>query len=94
MMAFTAFVVVRFGLWPMADYAAWRLWISGGAVRIALALFFISALIHAWIGLRSVFLDYLHALWVRVVALILTATGLAAVGLWVAGLLLEAGAGR
>ena len=77
---------------PFADYAAWKAWFGGGAVRLAFAVFFLSVLVHAWVGLRSVFLDYLKPYWLRVAAQLLTALGLLVLAFWAAQiLLLEAG---
>lgn len=73
---------------PRPDYAQWQAWLSGSWVRIALVLFFLSALIHAWIGLRSVYMDYLKPAWLRVSVLSLTLLALLAQGVWVGDILL------
>ncbi|MEW6332310.1 MAG: succinate dehydrogenase, hydrophobic membrane anchor protein, partial [Pseudomonadota bacterium] len=57
-------------------------------VRLAWGLFILSLLIHAWIGMRSIYLDYLHPLWLRSGVSLLTALGLLALGLWAARILL------
>jgi succinate dehydrogenase / fumarate reductase membrane anchor subunit len=45
-------------------------------------------LVHAWIGMRSVFLDYLKPLWLRILMHLLTAVFLTALALWSAHILL------
>jgi succinate dehydrogenase / fumarate reductase, membrane anchor subunit len=85
---FTLWLVLWLGLMPPADHAAWKAWLAGGAVRLAFALFFLSALVHAWVGMRSVFLDYLKPAWLRFLAQLLTGVGLLACAFWAAQILL------
>lgn len=92
----TALYLAGFTLWlawclavsPPADYLAWKLWFGLGGVRMAFGLFFVSTLVHAWVGMRSVFLDYAKPLWVRALVQLLTIVGLLALGLWAAQILL------
>ena len=89
---FLLWLVLVLGFSPIADYVAWKTWFGGGVVRLAFALFFLGVLVHSWVGLRSVFLDYLKPLWLRLVVQLLTASGLLALAFWAAQiLLLEAG---
>ena len=85
-----ATVLAVAALWvsPRPDYAHWQAWLAGGGVRIALALFFFSALAHAWIGVRSVYTDYLKPAWLRFTVLGLTLVALLAQGVWVGEILL------
>lgn len=85
---FLLWLIVRLGLLPLPDHAAWKAWIAGGFVRLAFALFFLSLLLHAWIGIRSIFLDYLKPLWVRFLAQVVTGAGLIACAFWAAQILL------
>ncbi len=85
---FTVYLIVRLGLDPMPDYAAWHAWFGQGPVRLAWGLFFASLLAHAWIGLRSVFMDYLRLTALRFVVSLLTGFGLLALALWAAQILL------
>jgi succinate dehydrogenase / fumarate reductase membrane anchor subunit len=79
---FCAYLLVRFLLWPIDTHAAWRAWFGQGGVRLAWALAIASLLIHAWIGMRSVYLDYVKPLWVRLAVQFATAVALAAATLW------------
>ncbi len=90
---FVVYVVLRLAVRPIRDHALWQAWFASGAVRLAWALAIGSLLLHAWIGMRSVYLDYLHALWVRFTVSLFTALGLIALGLWAVEILLQAGAG-
>jgi succinate dehydrogenase / fumarate reductase membrane anchor subunit len=57
-------------------------------MRIGMMLVIVALLAHAWIGLRSVYLDYLTTLRVRVLVSALTATGLIAMLAWSGEILL------
>jgi succinate dehydrogenase / fumarate reductase membrane anchor subunit len=88
MAGFVVYIVVYFSIVPIHDFVAWKAWFASGFVRMAWALFFLSLLVHAWIGLRSIYMDYLHPLWLRLSISLLTAFGLVALGLWSAQILL------
>lgn len=85
---FMVWLLARLAIAAPADYAAWKGWLAAGGVRLAFALFFLSVLVHAWVGMRSVFLDYLKPLWVRFVAQLLLAFGLLALAFWAVQILL------
>lgn len=89
--AFVLYFVFRLIIAPIDGYSAWKLWFAGGGVRISFALFFTSMLIHSWIGVRSVFMDYVKPAWVRFLVSLLTATGLLLVSMWVLNVLIQGG---
>lgn len=66
------------------DYVAWRAWFANPAMGIATLLFVLSVLMHAWVGVRDVLLDYVKPIAVRSSLLALVALGLVACGLWAA----------
>ena len=88
MAGFVVYVIVHLSLSPVRDHAAWTAWFAIGYVRLAWALFILSILVHAWIGMRSIYLDYVPPLWLRSVVSLLTVLGLVALGLWAAEILL------
>ncbi len=73
---------VRLTFWPIDDFYEWHEWWSDGAVRVAAALFLFAVVLHAWIGMRSVFLDYLNPFWLRFTMSTLTAVSLVALFVW------------
>src|SRR3989344_5851345 len=87
---FVVYVIVYLSLSPIRDHAAWTAWFAIGYVRMAWAIFILSILVHAWIGMRSIYLDYLHPLWLRFSFSLLTALGLLALALWAAQILITA----
>ena len=88
MAGFVVYVIVHLNLSPIHDHAAWTAWFAIGYVRLAWAMFILSLLVHAWIGMRSIYLDYFHPLWLRFGVSLFTALGLLALGLWAAQILL------
>lgn len=73
-----------------ADDVAWRAWIGGPVVGIAMLLYVVSVLMHAWIGVRDVLIDYVHPIAIRAALLGAVALTLVALGLWSAQALILA----
>jgi succinate dehydrogenase / fumarate reductase membrane anchor subunit len=90
MLAFIAFLLAHFLLDPPRSYAAWHGWMTAPGVGIAACVFFAALLLHAWVGVRDVLMDYVHPAALRVGALALLALGLSATGAWVLRILLAA----
>lgn len=86
--AFLIYVLLRWWQYPLNDYNAWQTWMAAPTMRIGLSLFFIAGLAHAWIGLRSVYMDYLQSLGLRFTVSALTGVALIGIGLWVGEVLL------
>jgi succinate dehydrogenase / fumarate reductase membrane anchor subunit len=73
-----------------SSHESWlNVW-SSPLVSTMTLLFFTALLIHAWIGIRDVILDYVHPFGARLVVLSLFAVMLIASGLWVARILFNA----
>ena len=64
------------------DYQRWRAWLGAPGMGIATALFALAVGVHAWLGVREVFIDYVHPVWLRL--LLLAASALVLLGslLW------------
>jgi succinate dehydrogenase / fumarate reductase membrane anchor subunit len=88
---FLIFLIVRFVFWPISDFDAWRSWFTLSWVRIVWLFAFGSLLLHAWIGLRSVFLDYIKSFQLRLVLTLMLASGLLAIAIWVVDVLFGRG---
>ena len=89
---FVLWLTTRLWMAPPSGHVAWKAWMGGGVVRAAFALFFLGLLLHAWVGLRSVFLDYLKPPGLRFVVQAITAIALLLCAFWAAQILLLAGA--
>ncbi len=60
------------------------------AVSVALLLFYVSLLIHAWVGVRDILIDYVQWQVVRLLLLALFGLMLVASGLWLLEVMLLA----
>lgn len=88
MLLFIVFLLFHFLLNPPHSYLDWRGWIRNPGVSIATFVFFAALLLHAWVGVRDVLMDYVHSLALRISALALLGISLAAIAAWVARILL------
>jgi succinate dehydrogenase / fumarate reductase, membrane anchor subunit len=71
-----------------AGYSQWREWLFHPFNTIAAGLFAIALLLHAWVGMRDIILDYVHNTLIRMLALSLVIVVLLSSGLWSAKILL------
>ncbi len=83
------FIVIAI-IWSISadiNYDSWRLGFKNNWVALGVLLFGLSLLVHAWIGLRDVIVDYIHPLGLRLLALTLVALFLLANGFWLLSVL-------
>jgi succinate dehydrogenase / fumarate reductase membrane anchor subunit len=66
---------------PMT-YASWKALFAQGWMRAATFVFVASVLIHAWIGMRNIFMDYIHHTGLRFALQIATILWLTACAGW------------
>lgn len=93
MILFIPYVLGYFLFSPPASHADWQSWVSHPVVSLALLLFFASMLIHAWIGIRDVLIDYIHPVSARYIALGFFAFILIACAGWTMQIIILAHAG-
>jgi len=77
------YLLFHFALYPPDAYAQWQTWLADPLVGVTMALFFLALLMHAWIGVRDVVIDYVHPLALRVTVLTVIALLLTGCGFWV-----------
>jgi succinate dehydrogenase / fumarate reductase membrane anchor subunit len=58
MALYTAGFAVAFAAAKPAGYAEWRALFAHGWMRFATLLFVVSVLLHAWVGMRDILMDY------------------------------------
>ena len=75
------FVSVLLGL-PRIDYLHWKALWELPVMRYATILFVISALLHAWVGVRNIFMDYVKDTGLRLVLYVLVILTLVAYAAW------------
>ncbi len=63
-------------------YSEWRGLLGNPGMGVATALTAVAILLHAWVGVRDVLIDYVHAIWLRLLLMALTALMLLASLLW------------
>ena len=93
----TAVVMAGYSLWlgvwvlvdPPQNYGAWKTMIGTGWMRIATLLFIVSMLIHAWVGVRDIVMDYVKAAWLRLCLYVLVILTLVAYAGWSVQILLR-----
>jgi succinate dehydrogenase / fumarate reductase membrane anchor subunit len=68
-----AYVAMFLVVWPRPmSYAAWSALFAAGWMRLATFLVVASVLIHAWIGMRNVWMDYVKHAGLRLALEVLT----------------------
>ncbi len=90
LLLFILFILGRLIFDRPQTYDAWRNWFTSGGMRIAFLVFFASLLLHAWVGLRDVTLDYVKPFAARTMLLALLALALAVLGAWVVQIMMRA----
>ena len=67
---------------PVRNYDDWQLLSGSLLFQVTLLLFIVSLLAHSWVGLKSVFLDYVNPSGLRFVLLMLLAVVFSGIGIW------------
>ena len=67
---------------PPADRSAWRQIFLSSWMKFATLLFFVSLSLHAWIGMRNIFMDYVKNDRLRRTLYVLVAGALFAYAIW------------
>ena len=88
MIAFIVFVLAHLATDAPKSYELWRAWVMRPETSVATFVFFTALLLHAWVGIRDVVLDYLQPMNVRVPVLAIAAVSLLAMEAWVVHILL------
>ncbi len=87
------FSVVVFGWFaqtPELTFTQWQGLFAQPIIAIATAMFILALLLHAWVGVRDVILDYAgHFAAVRLLLLALLGSWLIVLGIWSAAILLQ-----
>jgi succinate dehydrogenase / fumarate reductase membrane anchor subunit len=84
MALFTMLATAWWCLTPPLDYPAWQALFAHPAISTASSLFFLALLLHAWVGIRDVILDYAGRLpWLRLMLLTLLGGWLIVLGFWI-----------
>jgi succinate dehydrogenase / fumarate reductase membrane anchor subunit len=82
MALYTLFMAGYLLLQPALDFAAWQGLFHSLPVRLASLLFLFSLFLHAWVGMRDIFMDYVHPTLLRLALHVLVILALAAYAAW------------
>lgn len=85
---FLVYFMTHFLLQPPATFQQWHDWLRHPLMSIASAGFVLAVLLHGWVGMRDVVLDYVHTLGLRLTVLSVIGLVLTGCGLWAIRLLL------
>lgn len=88
LLASLLFIIVFLFINPVSSYEMWRSLFYSPVTNILVLLFFIAVMVHAWIGIRDVVIDYVHFAIARLFILILLMTFLMAMTIWITYILL------
>lgn len=92
--AYLLLVITAGMLWLLVfgspGFDAWRSFTAHPAGALTLLLFYAAMFLHAWVRLRDIVLDYVHAFAVRAVLLVAIAGALLALGGWTVLILVAA----
>lgn len=88
---YVVLALLLFVVAPPADHATWQAFVGQPVVALLTGLFALVVLLHAWIGLRDVVMDYVHPLVARLTVLTLGGGGLILMGLWAFYILVRTG---
>ena len=79
-------LVALLGL-PRLDYPHWKALWELPLMRFATVLFALSLLLHAWVGVRNIFMDYIKPLALRLSLYVVVILALVWYGAWVVQIL-------
>lgn len=82
LLVFVVFLLLHFLLAGAGSYDAWRAWVLSPAIAVASSVAVLALLMHMWVGLRDVLLDYARPASLRLAATAALALALVALGAW------------
>lgn len=88
MLLFFVLVPLYIGLQGVRDYNAWHTLLAEPVMALIWALFFLALMVHAWVGMRDILIDYVSGLVLRLSLLAMLAILLVIMMFWVLGVLL------
>ncbi|MEA3153446.1 MAG: succinate dehydrogenase / fumarate reductase, rane anchor subunit [Betaproteobacteria bacterium] len=82
MLVYTLLLLATILKLPALDYEHWKALWERPLMRYATVLFVLSLLLHAWVGVRNIFMDYIQSTGLRLVLYVLVILALIAYGVW------------
>ena len=69
---FLVYLCISFLTLDDLDHAGWRAWLAHPAMVLGGSGFVLALMLHGWVGVRDIILDYIPALWMRLLLLSLS----------------------
>jgi len=82
MIVYTVIILSTLAGLPQMDYWQWKVLWQTSLVRYATVLFMASLLLHAWIGVRNIFMDYIKDPALRLTLYVLVIGALSWYAVW------------
>lgn len=82
MAIYTLLFVVMLLKGPKLDYASWRMLFTPQWMKLATLLFLVSLYLHAWVGVRNIFMDYVKSNGLRLALHVMAIAWLVACAGW------------
>ena len=82
MLVYTLLLLAALVMLPKFDYWHWKALWSLPLMRYATLLFMAALLLHAWVGVRNIFMDYIKPPGLRLMLYVLVILALLAYGAW------------
>jgi succinate dehydrogenase / fumarate reductase membrane anchor subunit len=82
MAIYTLLFVVTLVSEPIIDYSSWRMLFTPQWMKLATLLFLASLYLHAWVGVRNIFMDYVKSDGLRLTLHVAAIAWLAACAFW------------
>ena len=76
-------VLIYLGSRDSVDFQVWQHWLASPWMGVTTTLFVLALLLHVWVGIRDVLIDYVHAVGLRLFFMAVTALVLLGSLLWV-----------
>jgi succinate dehydrogenase / fumarate reductase membrane anchor subunit len=80
--SYTVYLLVVLALQPQLDFIAWRSVFSHTWMRVPTFVCLLAVYMHAWVGVRDIFMDYVKPTTLRLALLALVAVALFAYTAW------------
>jgi succinate dehydrogenase / fumarate reductase membrane anchor subunit len=82
MVAYTLLLLLVLARMPQFDYPHWKALWNVPMMRYCTALFLLALYLHAWIGLRDIFMDYIKDAGLRLTLYVFTVIALVWYAIW------------
>jgi succinate dehydrogenase / fumarate reductase membrane anchor subunit len=84
---FSPLALIYLLFYPPADYHSWLATVGNPWIFAALILFMLAVLVHTWVGVRNVVIDYIKPFGLRLIVLLMLGVALILAAIWILAIL-------